>query len=83
MSVLVCIISTLGVLICGAYSLWLYNRLIFGNLKISYTLYFKDLNLREFIIIFILVFLIIFMGLYPSLYLKGIKIATNGLSFFV
>lgn len=83
MSVLVCIISTLGVLICGAYSLWLYNRLIFGNLKISYTLYFKDLNLREFLIIFILVFLIIFMGLYPSLYLKGIKFATNGLSFFV
>ena len=28
-------IAALGVILSGAYSLWLYNRIIFGNLKIS------------------------------------------------
>jgi len=48
MNILASIFGALGVILCGAYSLWLYNRLIFGNLKISYTLKFKDMNLREF-----------------------------------
>ncbi len=47
----ICMISALGVILCGGYSLWLYNRIIFGNLKIAYTKNFKDLNLREFLLL--------------------------------
>jgi len=39
-----------GVVIGGAYSLWLLNKISFGNLKVQYTFKFLDLNLREIII---------------------------------
>ena len=47
------IVGATGVVLCGAYSLWLYNRIIFGNLKTAYTIKFKDLNFREFSILFL------------------------------
>jgi NADH-quinone oxidoreductase subunit M len=43
-NVLSCIIGALGVILCGAYSLWLYNRIIFGNLKMTSISLFKDLD---------------------------------------
>jgi proton-translocating NADH-quinone oxidoreductase chain M len=67
-----CFLSSLGVIICGIYSLWLYNRLIFGNLKIAYTLHFKDLNFREFVILVIMLLPILILGIYPSFLSLGI-----------
>ena len=75
-----CIISATGVILCGAYSLWLYNRIIFGNLKISYTLKFNDLTFREFIILLPLLFFVIFMGIYPSFFSNFIHLSTCNLS---
>ena len=62
-------ISCLGVIFCGAYSLWLCNKVLFGNLKNIYTLKFLDLNFKEFLILFPLFFLIIIVGLNPNLIL--------------
>lgn len=42
--------SAIGVILGGAYSLWLFNRIVFGNLKIQYISKFLDLSLRELII---------------------------------
>jgi len=67
-NIITCIISALGVILCGAYSLWLYNRIIFGNLKIDYTLKFSDMNYREFLVIIPLFFFIFLMGLYPTFF---------------
>lgn len=79
-SSLVCIISAISVILGGAYSLWLYNRIIFGNLKISYTKNFRDLNIREFSILLILMLLIFLMGINPSLFSLGIKTAISSLT---
>ena len=76
-SSLVCILSALGVILCGAYSLWLYNRIIFGNLKIAHTKNFRDLNQREFLFLTILIVPVILMGINPSLFSSGIKIAAS------
>ena len=73
----VCILSAFGVVLCGAYSLWLYNRIIFGNLKIGYTKNFKDLNFREFVLLTILIIPTVLMGLNPSLFSSGIKLAAS------
>jgi proton-translocating NADH-quinone oxidoreductase chain M len=67
-NIVCCFFGALGVILCGGYSLWLYNRIVFGNLKINYTIQFKDLNLREFVILFPLLILVIFMGIYPSFF---------------
>ena len=75
-----CIVGAVGVILCGAYSLWLYNRIIFGNLKIAYVTRFEDLNFREISIIAPLVILVIFMGIYPSFFSNFIHLSTCNLS---
>jgi len=65
-SVFTTFIAATGVILCGAYSLWLYNKVIFGNLKIHYTLKYKDLILREFFILLPLLLLVLILGLNPS-----------------
>jgi NADH:ubiquinone oxidoreductase subunit 4 (subunit M) len=75
------IVSAFGVILCGAYSLWLYNRIIFGSLKIDYTVKFRDINMREFFVLFPLLILIFLMGVYPSFFSFFIRIAASNLSF--
>jgi NADH-quinone oxidoreductase subunit M len=82
-SVITCIISALGVILCGAYSLWLYNRVIFGNLKLDYTLKFSDMTPREFLVLLPLLLLILLFGIYPSWYLDFIHLSTTVLSFTI
>jgi len=79
-NVISCIVGALGVILCGAYSLWLYNRIIFGNLKIAYVTRFNDLNLREISILIPLLILVIFMGIYPSFFSNFIHLSTCNLA---
>lgn len=83
MNAFVCIISALGVILCGGYSLWLYNRVIFGNLKIDYSLKFRDLNYREFLTLLPLFLLIFIMGIYPTFFSFFIHIACSNLAFVI
>jgi NADH-quinone oxidoreductase subunit M len=63
------------------YSLWLYNRTIFGNLKIDYTVQFKDIDVKEFLVLLPLLILIFFMGIYPSYFSYFIHFFCSTLSF--
>ena len=67
-SFICCFFATTGVILCGGYSLWLYNRIMFGNLKINYTLKFNDLNFKEFLILLPLLFFIFVGGLNPNFF---------------
>ena len=58
----VAFLSSLGMVLSGAYSLWIYNRVCFGNIKLIFV---KDLNRFEFIILFILFFFTILFGIFP------------------
>lgn len=80
-NILTSIISALGVILCGAYSLWLYNRIIFGSLKVEYTTLFKDMNLKEFTVLFPLLILIFVMGIYPSYFTSFIDLGSSNLTF--
>lgn len=68
------VISATGVILSGAYSLWLYNRVIFGNVKEQYTLNFVDMSLREFLVLFPLIIFIFIIGIYPSVFLSDMHI---------
>ena len=61
-----------SVVLCGSYSLWVFNRISFGNLKDHYMLSYCDLQLREFYILLPLVFFTFFLGLFPFFFLKYI-----------
>lgn len=80
-NIITSILSALGVILCGAYSLWLYNRIIFGNLKTEYTVKFKDMELREFIVLIPLFILIFFMGIYSPFFSNFIHVMSINLSF--
>jgi proton-translocating NADH-quinone oxidoreductase chain M len=68
-----------GVIIGGAYSLWLLNRIAFGNLKIQYTNKFLDVSPRELTVFFPLILGTLIVGLYPSIFLDSIHMSVNTL----
>lgn len=80
MNTVVAVFGSLGVILCGAYSLWLYNRLIFGNIKFTYTLQFKDITLKEFSLLLPLVFLVLFLGFCPTFFSNFILLTAYNLS---
>jgi len=66
-NVYVTIISTVGMVLGGAYSRWLYNRLAYGNAKHMYVGMSTDINRREFFMFLPLVVLTLVRGIYPSM----------------
>lgn len=71
-----CFLSALGVIICGSYSLWLYNRMSFGNLKLVGIRQFLDLTFNEFLIVFPLAIFVIWLGIYPNVLFKFMKLVS-------
>lgn len=70
-------IGATGIILGGAYSLWLFNRIAYGNLKIQYLNKFKDLNFREFLIFFPLVIGTLIAGIYPNFFLTTMHMSVN------
>ena len=68
-----------GIIIGGAYSLWLLNRIVFGNLKIQYTNKFLDLSFREFILFVPLILGTLVIGIYPEIFLSSLHMSINNL----
>lgn len=66
-----------GVIIGGAYSLWLFNRIAFGNVKTQYTQKFLDISPREFVLFLPLILGTIIMGIYPNIFLNSIHMSVN------
>lgn len=65
----VAFLATTGVILGAAYSLWLYNRVVFGNLKTEYIHFFYDISRRELVMLIPLLILTFIMGIYPSIFL--------------
>ncbi len=59
------VVAALSVVLGGSYSLWLYNKIVFGNIKQNSLQKFQDLTLREFYILLPLVILVLIMGIFP------------------
>jgi len=70
-----CFLATLGVIFSAGYSLWLYNRVSFGNIKNIFILKYIDLFINEFFICFTLFIFSIFLGLYPISFFNMIHLS--------
>lgn len=59
----------IGVFLTGIYSMWMYCRLMMGEINSSYDFVakFSDLTLREFLVFFSISFVIFLFGLFPGL----------------
>ena len=72
-------IGATGMVWGGCYSLWLFNRIAYGNIKTQYISNFIDLNSREFYIFLPLISGTLLMGVYPNVFLDPIHRSVNTL----
>ena len=78
-SFLVATIASLGIILAAAYMLWLYKRIIFGEILKNELKKMMDLNKSEIFVLSSLVFPIIFFGFYPEPLLSTIEISIENL----
>ena len=62
-NLVIMILSATGVVLSAVYSIWLYGRVSFGQLKVIYIKNFIDMNKREMFVLAPLVFGAIALGL--------------------
>jgi NADH-quinone oxidoreductase subunit M len=78
-NILVAAIACLGVILGAAYMLWLYRRVIFGEIKNHELKKMLDLDRSEILILASLALPILYFGFYPDPILKTIDISVENL----
>ena len=78
-SFLVATIASLGVILGAAYMLWLYKRIIFGDIVDTQLKSMNDLKKFEILILFSLVIPIIYFGFYPEPLINSMETSINNL----
>tara|TARA_B100001540_G_scaffold99517_1_gene89548 strand:- start:5748 stop:6365 length:618 start_codon:yes stop_codon:yes gene_type:complete len=76
---LVATIASLGVILGAAYMLWLYKRVVFGEIKNTEVNKLVDLKRSEMIILSVLAFVSILFGFYPDPLLSTTSASVQGL----
>lgn len=71
--------AAFGTILGTMYSIWLFNRINFGPLKIQYFNLFQDVSRREFWILLPLVLIILWIGIYPIPFLSSIHFSVFNL----
>nr|YP_665649.1 NADH dehydrogenase subunit 4 [Nephroselmis olivacea]AAF03176.1 NADH dehydrogenase subunit 4 [Nephroselmis olivacea] len=66
---LITTLAATGMVLGAAYSLWLYNRVVFGNFKPNFINVYSDCNRREVFMFLPLIIAVLWMGIYPEVFL--------------
>ena len=82
-STFIVFLSTFSLILTLLYSLFLYNRIFFGNVKIFFIRYYTDVTRLEFLFLFIFFFLIIYFGIYPYVFFDNIYYFSYKLKFYI
>ena len=78
-SFLAAILASIGIILGAAYMLWLYKRVVFGEVEKKELKDLKDLNFSEGAILFSLAALVLLFGFYPNLILDTIHTSVEEL----
>ena len=76
---LVATIASIGVILGAAYILWLYRRVVFGEITNPDVKSLKDLNNSEILVLTSLAILTILFGFYPDPLLSTTSVSVDGL----
>lgn len=68
-----------SLILSSCYSLWLFNRIAFGNTKTQYIKKLIDLNVFELAILVFLSILTLILGIFPNIVLETIHSSTNNI----
>nr|QUQ05893.1 NADH dehydrogenase subunit 4 [Neoconidiobolus thromboides] len=78
------IIATIGIILGGAYSIWFYNRITFGERSVYLReIEEADMNRREWSQILPLLILILILGIYPNIVLETLHVAVSNIYYSI
>jgi len=77
------IIATTGVVLGAVYMFWMFQRVMFGEVKKEENRKLRDLGKREVLILCSIVFFIVLMGVYPKMFFKKMDTSVEGFLQFV
>ncbi|MEW9897404.1 NADH-quinone oxidoreductase subunit M [Chitinivorax sp. PXF-14] len=63
----------------AAYTLWMYKRVIFGDVANEHVAELTDINGREFLLLAVLAVTVLGMGLYPEMFISKMHASVNDL----
>ena len=66
-----------GIVLSAVYSIWVYNRVVFGTLKTNYIYKYVDLTPSEFIIFTVLGIFTLVLGVYAQPILDCIELVSS------
>jgi NADH-quinone oxidoreductase subunit M len=72
--------AAIGVILSACYSLWLYRRVVFGEIKNERIKTLSDLNMREYLILAPLLIMTLVLGFYPAILLDLISSSAEKVS---
>jgi len=78
-SFLVATIASFGVILGAAYMLWLFKRVIFGQINNKNLLNISDLNNSELFVLLCLALPTLYFGFYPDLLFRTTDVSINNL----
>jgi NADH-quinone oxidoreductase subunit M len=73
------LLAAMTLIMGAAYSLWMYKRVVFGQIVHQYITELKDIGFREFAVLAILASATLFMGLYPKYFTDSMMPAITNL----
>ena len=76
---LVLFFAATGVILSACYSLWLYRRVVFGEVSNDNVKSLKDINKHELATLLPLVFLAIILGIFPNIILDTISVSVDNI----
>jgi NADH-quinone oxidoreductase subunit M len=71
------VIGAVGVVLAAVYMLWMYQRVMFGEVTHEENLRLKDLSPREIFVLVPVVLVIAWIGVYPQPFLKRMEASTS------
>jgi NADH-quinone oxidoreductase subunit M len=71
------VLAATGVILAAVYMLWMFQRVMFGELDNPEIQSLKDLNLRKVIVLLPILLFIVWIGVYPKPFLNRIEKSVN------
>ena len=75
----VALLATTGIILGAAYTLWLYRRVVYGELVKASLKSILDMNRREILVMAPLVLAVLFFGIYPQPWLDVMQASVSNL----
>ena len=73
------IIAASAMVLGAVFSLWMYKRVVFGEIRNNHVAQMSDLNGVEFLVLFLLAISVIGMGIYPQLFVSKMQVGVHNL----